>query len=123
MTGLGKMKNKTSKMKTLKKLLIYFVAYALYFIASVIFWSVYLVGLATVKASEIKLPKIAIFAALIVLASYEKEPAPVSNCWDCLIKQNNGIEYPAIYCCTENEIALIANERAGEVVIVTCNKR
>ena len=67
--------------------------------------------------------KLLIFAVLVILASCEKEPAPVNGCWDCLIKQNNGIEYPAVYCCTEQEIILIANEQTGKGIIVTCVKQ
>jgi hypothetical protein len=66
--------------------------------------------------------KLLIFTTFLILASCEKESAE-SGCWDCMIKQSNGIEYPAVYCCTEQEIILIANEQAVNGTKVKCEQR
>lgn len=65
--------------------------------------------------------KLLLFAALVILASCEKKSE--SGCWDCIIKQSDGIEYAATYCCTEQEIVLIANGQAVNGTKVTCGKQ
>jgi hypothetical protein len=67
--------------------------------------------------------KLLIFAVFLILASCEKEPAPVSDCWDCLIKQSNGIEYACKYECTEAQLQAIISDLKSKGTTINCEKR
>ena len=77
----------------------------------------YLIGIIITKIeSRIPLRYLFMLAILIVL-SCEKEKL---NCYDCIIKQQNGIEYQAKYCCSENDINEIIQTEALKGTVIKC---
>jgi hypothetical protein len=60
---------------------------------------------------------------LLIFISCEKEPAPVSDCWECLIKQSDGIEYACKYECTEVQLQAIISDLKSKGTAMDCEKR
>ena len=60
---------------------------------------------------------------LLIFIGCEKEPAPVNDCWDCLIKQSDGIEYVGKYECTEMQLQAIISDLKSKGTTINCEKR
>jgi len=57
---------------------------------------------------------------LLIFIGCEKEPVSDVKCYDCLIRQPNGIEYPAVYCVAPDQYQDIMNNQG---YVITCKER
>jgi len=64
-----------------------------------------------------------LFLIFLILASCEREQALVNDCWDCLIKQSDGIEYVGKYECTEVQLQAIISDLKSKGTAMDCEKR
>jgi hypothetical protein len=61
---------------------------------------------------------------LLIFIGCEKEPLQKpTDCWECLIKQSDGIEYACKYECTEAQLQAIISDLKSKGTIMNCEKR